>query len=428
MKALKLYLAFFVLLLLLPYVFYKAQIGMTVLPPLAVATQLETIRVSNVTTTTVTTTSSVDQCKKRWKAFSSRAQSMESPWSIDWSPDFTYCGALFTLLTSCVRDVSVYGPEPLPNYYINLKASSSEMRSRYRRANIGFVHLPKAGGTSIESLLGKHLPNLQKRYAISRCQTFSQQAALNLLPSSYGSAGLLPLLESAIDFVVKEKTDSVKDEVFVQKLYTSKRNFGMHKFVRKTENFMYIVWFREPVSKVISSYHYNRSPKGSRGCVGHIRAKPLTSQSKTLTEFVNHPLIRQTPRYNNHYVRLLMFGEFPEIDSQFDDVPISMVSFDHKLPNVTEDMYLTAKQNLINKIAFVGILEETDLSQQMLCSMLSVKCPASPVWQNANKHEESIRDEDRKVLEELNYWDIKLYKDALELFEKQKKAFRDSED
>ena len=69
-------------------------------------------------------------------------------------------------------------------------------------------------------------------------------------------------------------------------------------------------------------------------------------------------------------------------------------------------------------------LEEFGLSQNMLCHALALRCPKPTMWKNANKQEEKpLGDEERKILEEMNYWDIKLYNDARGIFRRRKEAY-----
>ena len=296
---------------------------------------------------------------------------------------------------------------------------------KYQRAHIGFIHLPKTGGTSVESLLKR---TVKGRYSgVRKCAGFAAAAAYNLL--SY-TEPVKVTLQNAILFTMEERANRtaayrrVKTEATVRQVLTSKRNFGLHNFfsVKGSREFLYFVWFREPISKLLSLYHYLRSPKGSKGAKGHVYSVVVANESNTLTQLVHHPHIRRVPQFNNHFVRLLTFGEFPELDSQFDDMPESIVSMNHSLPEIREEHYLAAKRNIANKFALIGIMEEFAVSQQMLCFMLGVKCPQKPPRRNVNKHEEvPLGDKERKILEDLNYWDIRLYKDALGIFEKQKR-------
>ena len=60
----------------------------------------------------------------------------------------------------------------------------------------------------------------------------------------------------------------------------------------------------------------------------------------------------------------------------------------------------------------------------MLCFTLGVKCPQPPFRAKANKHKEvPLGDKERKILEDLLYWDIRFYKDALSIFEKPKNSY-----
>ena len=376
------------------------------------------------------------ECEERWSRLPAPFGGKERKENTD-PADFTSCGALFNMLRTCVVLATPdYGLEPLPNYYIaadhreaapSLTSDGPSFDNKYRQAHIGFVHLPKTGGTSVESLLKR---TVRGRYSgVRNCAGFAAAAAYNLL--SYTEPDKVTL-QNAILFTMEERANRtaayrrVKTEATVRQVLTSKRNFGLHNFfsVKGSREFLYFVWFREPISKLLSFYHYLRSPKGSKGAKGHVYSVVVARESNTLTQFVHHPHIRRVPQLNNHFVRLLTFGEFPELDSQFDDMPESIASTSHSLPEIKEEHYLAARRNIVNKVAFIGITEEFTLSQQMLCFMLGIKCPQKSVKVNVNKHKEvPLGDKERKILEDLNYWDIRLYKDALSIFEKQKKAY-----
>ena len=372
------------------------------------------------------------ECEERWNRLPAafRRDENRTPHRLDPS-DLTPCGALFNMLRTCItRD---YGLAPLPNYYINRSFVDDET---YRRAHIAFVHLPKTGGTSVEKLLKSTVRGKYSR--VANCAGFASAAASSMLQLEQsfdevetGSSAL----EKAILLIMGMREGRTvadrraKTEETVRRVFTSKRTFGLHNFFGReggSREFLYFVWFREPVSKVLSLYHYLRSDKGSKSGQHHVYSEVIARESNTLTQFVHHPHIRRAPQLNNHFVRLLIFGEFPEMDSQFDDKPQSIVSMNHSLPEIKEEHYLAAKRNIVNKFAFIGIMEEFTLSQRMLCFMLRVECPQESVKVNVNKHEEvPLGDKERKILEDLNYWDIRLYEDALSIFEKQKKAYFD---
>ncbi|XP_077868903.1 uncharacterized protein LOC144359840 [Saccoglossus kowalevskii] len=284
------------------------------------------------------------------------------------------------------------GREPLPNFYLNKTASYAVNDCEYREANIVFVHLPKAGGTSVENILFQFKPNAGRirKVALSHCIDFFKEA-------------------------VKSKSNAL------QTLYYSKRSYGIHNYLYPNRPVAYVTWFREPIARLISSYYYlKKTHCGSK----HVVCKKYLMKSSSLTHYLKRTKRIRLQDMSNYMVRLLQFGDFPVIDDTFEDCCGSVSLSDaSKIPIIGEKHYLVAKRNLETKMAFIGLTEDFKTSQEMLAHMFGINQKTKLVHVNANAHNKKLTDYELSELRKRNKWDLKLYEDAKKIYEEQKQNY-----
>ncbi|XP_077862846.1 uncharacterized protein LOC144344981 [Saccoglossus kowalevskii] len=299
------------------------------------------------------------------------------------------CIHLNAALRNCFN-TSDCGREPLPNYFLRSDATNSSFSHQYYEANIIYVHLPKAGGTSVEQLFTKLSSKTRKvrTRAIYHCQDLFKEGIISR-------------------------------KISTQTVYISKRTYGMHDYVYTNRPVAYVTWFREPIERLVSCYYYLKKTN----CAGsHVICKKYLKNTSSLTQYLKHNIRLQD--MSNLMVRLLQFGDFPEIDDTFEDCCGSVsLSEVNNIPEVEEKHYLVAKRNLETKMAFIGLTEDFKTSQDMLSYMFGIPQEKNIVHVNANKHSDSITDYEMSELRKRNKWDLKLYDDAKSIYMKQKSRY-----
>ncbi|XP_070555258.1 uncharacterized protein [Ptychodera flava] len=306
----------------------------------------------------------------------------------------TNCTFLFEYLTNCVNRTGI-GRTPLPNFFFDRQNGVETSDDAYRRANVAFVHMPKAGGTSVEDVLMK-IPALNdtgvvRKKRVSHCGDL------------YGNGQRF-----------KKYTN--------QTLFYSKRTFGLHDFAFQGRPFAYVTWLREPIDRLVSMYFYGKR----KGCfVVHEICYHYLAKSETLTDYLMKTTDIHFQDMDNFYVRLLQFGDFPDVDATFEDccggVELKDVSI---IPKIEEKHYLVAKENLWTKMAFVGLTEDFKTSQDMLSYVFGIPNEGEVIHINANSHKDyNLTDFEIDELRRRNMWDIKLYEEAQKIYELQKKIY-----
>ncbi|XP_070556189.1 uncharacterized protein [Ptychodera flava] len=303
------------------------------------------------------------------------------------------CVPLFGHMRDCLAWDSYAGRKPLPNFYLRSAVDSSD--DEYRKASVAFVHMPKSGGTSVEEVL-KGIPGLN---ATGQLQAKRVAHCSDLYHESKQ--------------LVQQKDPR-------QRLYYSKRTYGIHDFANPKRPFAYVTWLREPISRLVSTYYYAKR----KSCFGVHRICFLyMARTASLADYLRkHPNLHFQDM-DNFYVRLLQFGDFPDIDVTFEDCCGGVEVQDaYKIPKVEEKHYLIAKRNLQQNMAFIGITEDFKTSQDMLSNIFGIPIE-SEVHVNSNPHRYSLTDYELNELRRRNVWDLKLYDDAMQIYEQQKKMY-----
>lgn len=239
----------------------------------------------------------------------------------------------------------------------------SDVPRRFWPRPLIFLHIPKAGGTSLENQVLSHYPDgLYYRFTGDTRQWLE-------FPH-------LPESERASFDVV-----------------TGHVHFGVHRYI--PEPATYITMLRDPVDRVISYYYYVLSDPT------HYLHPIIAGRKYTLLEFA---LTRLTHELDNDHVRWLTEPH------HFD------------VPKVDRSLLEEAKWNLQHGIAAFGILERYEDS--LRCIEAAMGWQPSPLLEkkNVNRARPPMEEADPaaiEVIHELNTFDIELYDFAKALFEEQ---------
>lgn len=232
-----------------------------------------------------------------------------------------------------------------------------------------FIHLPKAGGTTLHLLLERHYP---------RNRIFNFRGPELYLADERFQA--LPETERARF-----------------RLITGHIPFGLHHAIPHPST--YITFLRNPVERVISQYYYARSRPE------HYLYTRLNAEGMSLYEYAAQ---RVTPEIANQQTSMLAGKRRRTWQWQ-----------------PTRETLELAKQNLQTHFRVVGLTEQFDTSLLLLQRAFGWSLPLY-LRENvtAEKPEGAqIDPRARALLAELNDLDLELYAFARELFEAQCRAY-----
>jgi hypothetical protein len=235
-----------------------------------------------------------------------------------------------------------------------------------------FLHIQKTGGITLQRLLRRKLGN----------PLFVR--AYELLNSSKELNTLEKVLQSK----------SVKDRYFAGHVC-----FGVHRLL--PQPCTYITILREPVSRLVSLYHFSRSNPTSY--------YHKFAQDKSLEDFL---LRTQLMELDNGLVRFLA-GD--EQDLFINRTPIGKCD---------KSLLDLAKYNLDEHFSFVGLLEKYDQSVLLLSALMEWdRCLY--IKRNVRKKsaQEYLPEALKEKIVERNHLDIKLYEHAKLRFERDLKKY-----
>ena len=235
-----------------------------------------------------------------------------------------------------------------------------------RSETLIFLHIPKAGGTTLYKILERH-------YARAQTLTFDgrdgQTAWFGTLPAARRGRYRL-----------------IKGHLY----------FGLHRLIAGAST--YITFLRNPVERILSFYYYARSHPD------HYLYPVLATQGLDLKTLLAREV---TLELFNEQTRLLAGDEWE----------------DPQRP-VTRDALARAQANLRTHFRVVGLTEEFDASLLLLHHALGWRLPIytkENVTQN-KPDGTSLDAETRTLIKDANRFDLELYEYARELFEEQRRA------
>lgn len=226
-----------------------------------------------------------------------------------------------------------------------------------------FLHIPKNGGMTFHSLLNRNF-NKEKIYDIK---------VINNERLSVDEFIALPQVE-------RDKIDLLKGHML----------FGLHNYF--SDESEYITFLRKPEDRVLSLYHYLKKKKDFK-----IRNQ-VPFENLSFRDFVE---TIEIPELHNAQIRLLS-----------------------GLENESEEKMLEkALYNLKHHFAFVGFQEQYDASLIMLSKKFNWGLPYYKKQNVGQYTKTSIDEETKRIINEKNRGDLRLYSKLEQEFSKNKRDY-----
>lgn len=221
---------------------------------------------------------------------------------------------------------------------------------------IFFIHIPKAGGTSMRRIVINNF-NIDKVWQ---------------LPGNFTKQFILP--NNCIEKIQDGKTSVVIGHM----------TYGAHKYTPPSHNYKYISMLRDPVNRAISNFYYAKANKK------HYLYQTIQKFNGDINRFI--PEIHNW-EYANPYCRTFANPQF-QIDKK-----ISQTNLEQSISNIDRDN------------AFVGLTEYFNESLFLLNKFCGIKyfCIPHENKNPTNIDKNLIKPETIAIIKQRNLLDYKLY-------------------
>ena len=269
-----------------------------------------------------------------------------------------------------ILDTVIISPDTSPALRQELEAKlavvpTEAVRARICPAPLIFVHIPKAGGSTLQEVV-------VRQYRGARGFRFTgggdRLAAFTALPQEE-----------------RDGFDLLQGHV----------HFGLHRLLSRPAT--YITMLRDPVDRVVSHYHFVLANPD------HYLYPQIAGRGMSLIDYV---LARASHELDNDQVRWLCAADH----------------FDVEIGRVSRAMVEEAKWNLANAFEVVGLVERFDDTVRCLEAAFGWAGGGPAERRNVNKHRPTIAEvptEARDAIRRVNRYDVELYEFAVGLFEEQ---------
>jgi hypothetical protein len=238
-----------------------------------------------------------------------------------------------------------------------------------------FLHIPKAAGTTINSILRQNF-RAANDYWFNTTDTEGSYERLRKL---------------------------TKHELNRITIVRGHFSFGFHRYFTD-ENYKYFTFLRDPVDRVVSKYYFAKMHPD------HFMYKVINDNRLSLVDYVSSGVNGEV---QNGQTKQIAGAFVNETYGYFDKGHISATN---------DDLLGIALKNIANDFAFVGLFEDLNTSVHLMRILLNrPKMLFHYTHLNRNpKRKESlgyeITESERRVIEEFNQVDIELYEKARRKF------------
>ncbi len=237
--------------------------------------------------------------------------------------------------------------------------------------SIIFTHIPKTAGSTFLSILYKNI----------------------------GKENILEFGMSKGKYSYKKYEQYLKSQFPPSKLYTGHVPFGTHIGVQEQSE--YITFLREPTQRYISEY------------------KDVTLIGNTYNHILRPSGLNKNMLYDLKGCTIEELIDFKYSES-FSNLQTKYIcNIDNPLRSINNKDFDTARDNLHNYFSFIGITEYFDLSLMILKEIFQWDNLSYTYTNESNKSPINLNDDTLLRINEINYYDKKLYDFALEKFEEQ---------